>query len=214
LILIGIVFGATKECGSCHETKYYQAHKNQIPTAFYYPDTISIETDRCKIISNQELRKQYPWIKKSDQVEHIADTTNGTEYLVNCNKNIRGNLIISIGEWNMAVGNMCWKDVENEKRLVYGDDIVNFSIDSVRDCCENNVNTSITAILIFSILVLFIFFTLFGYTFRPFQSKSTNISIEEQQFDTDSTEENELDNSTSVIDIVEEVKIQQYLKIH
>ena len=49
---------------------------------------------------------------------------------------IRGNLIISIGVWNTQVGNMCWDDVEVEKRKVYGNQIMDFALSSVKACCQ------------------------------------------------------------------------------
>jgi hypothetical protein len=99
---------ATKQCTRLR-SQYYLDHLSQIPTAFYYPTTSPILSgyDMCTKITNSQLRRQYPWIKSTDEVEHIVDTNNGPEYLNECDKSIRGNLIISIGTWNRQVGQMC-----------------------------------------------------------------------------------------------------------
>ena len=158
---------ATKQC-TRSRSEYYLDNKNRIPDAFYYPSTSAIllgENDRCTKITNSQLRKQYPWIKSTDEVEHIVDTNNGPEYLEECDKNIRGNLIISIGIWNRQVGNMCWKDVEAEKRTVYGNQIVDYAISSVHICCKKpdppaDISLSNFIAIIFSLAIALLVITL------------------------------------------------------
>jgi hypothetical protein len=131
------VLAARPECTTSN-TVYYKSHCCPIKVNnFFYPSTSPINAgDRCATITNQELRNQYPWIKSTDQIEHIVDTSNGPDHLKLCNKNIRGNLIVAIGIWNNQVGQLCWKDVEGEKRSVYGNTIFDYTLESVRICCE------------------------------------------------------------------------------
>lgn len=131
-------------------SKYYLDNNRSIPSTFYYPSTSPtlFVQDRCLPITNSQLRKQYSWVTKSDDVDHMVDNKNGPTYLSMCSKDIRGNKIVAIAAWNRAVGNMCWKDVEKEKRLVYGDTAVDYALDSVRICCEQQETISSTVVLV------------------------------------------------------------------
>jgi hypothetical protein len=48
IFLISVIFGAIFDYKTYHETPYYQAHKNQMPMAFYYPNTSSVGTENAK----------------------------------------------------------------------------------------------------------------------------------------------------------------------
>lgn len=159
ILLFNIVLSAKKQCGTIPHTTYYTTHCCPITKQnFFYPNTLPIRTDdRCTPYTNPQLRDEYDWIKSSDQVEHIIDTNNGPIELTNCNKNIRGNLVIAIGTWNNQVGQLCWDDVDAEKRLVYGNETVDFAYESVKLCCEINNNYHIMINVICSvILVIFL----------------------------------------------------------
>lgn len=136
LSLLALYFCARLECGPQPHTKQYLLNKDN-PEKLYYESTKSVH-HHCEKMSNSELRKLYPWITRNDQVEHILDTNNGPKELESCSKQIRGNLIIANGTWNNQVGQLCWKDVEQEKRLVYGNDIFDTAYNSVKICCESN----------------------------------------------------------------------------
>ena len=175
LSLLISVLAALPQCTTKTSTNYYNSHCCPIKQSdFFYMNTIpnspsrilassampNLAGDRCKPYTNTQLRKEYSsWIKPTDQVEHIVDSNNGPESLAQCSKNIRGNLAIAIGTWNNQVGQMCWKDVEAEKRKVYGNEVVDYALESVRICCEleeaNNpwIYVAITVLIVFLIVV-------------------------------------------------------------
>ena len=127
---------ARKECTSRQQTEYYSAHRKSIPRAFYHPKTASSREERCNPTTNQYLRKLLN-VSAEDEVEHIIDSTNGPPELIDCDKNIRGNLIIARGTWNRQVGQLCWERAEAKKRKVYDDEIVDFAYASVKQCCQS-----------------------------------------------------------------------------
>ncbi|CAK7994859.1 Hypothetical protein POVR1_LOCUS377 [uncultured virus] len=133
---------ARKECTSRQQTEYYSAHRKSIPGAFYHPKTASSQEERCNPTTNRYLRKLLN-VSAEDEVEHIIDSTNGPSELIDCDKNIRGNLIIARGTWNNQVGKLCWTHAEAEKRKVYGDVIVDFAYASVNECCQSQYRTTI-----------------------------------------------------------------------
>jgi hypothetical protein len=156
--LINIAYAAVKECKAIN-TNYYLQNRGNIPGAFFYPQTAFSSGDKCQVISNSELRSQYPWLKTTDQVEHIIDSNNGPDELANCNKNIRGNLIIAIGTWNNAVGNLCWKYVAAEKQAVYGP-IFNTAMTSVKECCGiNDDGNTVSSVFICLLIIMFVVIT-------------------------------------------------------
>ena len=199
LCMIISVYAARRECTKNSQTRYYLNNKNNIPFYFYYPETASNSIDKCKKISNSELRSHYPWIKSSDEVEHIVDQNNGPSNLIDCNKNIRGNLIISIGIWNNAVGQLCWKDVEAEKRLVYGNKIVDNALEAVSSCCTSSNDTFLITQLSVGLFICFLLILLFiGYYNYCSQLKKTidndadaiNDSADDELVENDMIDEN------------------------
>jgi len=161
-LLFYISHGARPTCAQRTQTDYYLRNKGA-PAALFYFNTRQVE-DKCQVISNSEFRKQYSQLTPKEHVEHIIDINNGPSELLNCNKQIRGNMIIANGDWNRQVGQLCWKDVSVEKRLVYGDEIFNSAYDAVRSCCINTpkmgdivgVVVAIVAGLTLSIVVVII----------------------------------------------------------
>lgn len=117
-------------------------HKDDIPGSFYYPSTASSDDDNCEPTANSELRKFYD-VGPLDEIDHIIDSSNGPQEIIDCNKNIRGNLIVVRGKWNTGVGQLCWADVEAEKKEVYGDVIFNRAYNAVKSCCASQNNMSI-----------------------------------------------------------------------
>jgi hypothetical protein len=88
-------------------------------------------------------------------VEHIIEK----DICGNCNKNIAGNFIMAYGRWNTQMGNLGQKYnhsiVLNEKRIVYGDEIVNQAIESIKYCNTNyNIPLYITILIILVILFI------------------------------------------------------------
>ena len=154
---IDVCKGARLSCGTKQHTDKYLRNKDN-PIVLFYPKTSSAyeQTDICAPITNSALRTQYPWITSNEDVEHIIDINNGPPELTRCNKRIRGNMIIANGLWNKQVGQLCWKDVSTEKRLVYGDEIYNFAYESVRSCCESIPNIGDVIGVIIAIVIALI----------------------------------------------------------
>jgi hypothetical protein len=67
-------------------------------------------------------------------VEHIIDMQNSLEDVKGMDKNILPNLIMAYAKWNRQIGQLNWMHVENEKREVYGDRIVNLAIHNIKVC--------------------------------------------------------------------------------
>lgn len=142
ILLITLVLAAKPKCTSKHQTTYYLEHSREIPQSFYYPKTVSTEEEHCTPTKNQELRNFYN-VGRSDHVEHIIDSANGPVDLIDCDKNIGGNLVIVDAIWNQQVGQLCWADAEAEKRKVYGDVIVSNAYQAVKECCKSKTNITI-----------------------------------------------------------------------
>lgn len=153
--VISVTLCARVECTNKH-TSYYMSRCCPVSNydAFFYRETrATSDLDRCEVYTNQRLRGMFSWITPTDHVEHIIDSNNGPSKLINCNKNIRGNLIIAKGQWNTQLGNMCWADVEQEKREVYGNDIFQYAYDSVELCCQLQEEKSNIPMIILGVVV-------------------------------------------------------------
>jgi hypothetical protein len=134
IILLHTCQCARSTCSPKSHTEAYLKNKNTL-TSLFYPIARQV-TNLCEPITNTAFRKEYPWLTSADEVEHIIDINNSPGELENCNKRIRGNMIIANGQWNRQVGQLCWKDVSVEKKLVYGDEIYNSAYNSVLSCCQ------------------------------------------------------------------------------
>lgn len=80
------------------------------------------------------------------QVEHIIDQSNMVNYLFpnttkKINTNILGNLILANNKWNAYVGKINCKCALKEKRLVYGNYIINQAINNIIKC--NNLGVKL-----------------------------------------------------------------------
>lgn len=136
LLFVSFSLAAVKDCSIDH-TRFYNENLPVNPVKFFYSYTSPTQRSldiRCQKITNPAFRKMYP-VSSSIQVEHIVDTNNGPNYLSSCPKDILGNLVMATGQWNQQIGQLCWKYVEREKRLVYGDEIVDYALSAVADCC-------------------------------------------------------------------------------
>lgn len=65
-------------------------------------------------------------------VEHIIPKTSNVPGLLGCNMNIHGNVIMTYGRWNSALGSRFFA----EKRLVYGDTIFKNAYVAIYKCCK------------------------------------------------------------------------------
>ena len=164
LALYCTVHAATKTCAKT-ATNYYSQRCCPVRDKSVFFDAVTSplkvpQQDRCKPITNQAFRKLFPWITSAQQVEHIVDKANGPEHLEECNKDIMGNLIIAAGEWNQQVGQMCWKDVEREKRSVYGSDIMSYALTSAEECCGKAPSKAKYGVAVLAVVIPVIVFTL------------------------------------------------------
>lgn len=151
-LIFTIVHAARKDC-TTHTTSYYQTNYRNIPSKFFLPSTAANSNEKCEVISNTEMRRRYN-AGSNVEVEHIIDISNGPEELRDCNKNIRGNLILAVGEWNRAIGQLCWNDVAAEKRLVYGSQIFSSAYNSVKECCGHSDNSTTIMYVILAIILM------------------------------------------------------------
>lgn len=80
--------------------------------------------------------------KNCYHVEHIIDQNgNDPQIPASCGKcrNVPGNMVMANGQWNSAVGGLAgssYSAANSEKRLVYGDTIVNRAYASISACCN------------------------------------------------------------------------------
>lgn len=166
LLLIGIVLSAREKCGNYSHTRYYNEHLPIKREDFFIIGTFD-NRDPCTPISNQAFRKLYPQYDDLD-VEHIIDNQFSVDN--NCNKNYMGNLVMANREWNQQVGQMCWKDVQNEKNEVYGE-IFALALYNVKKCCKIG-NVSFSSIMIIATCMLV---ALVGIVFFIYQLKNGEI---------------------------------------
>jgi hypothetical protein len=76
-------------------------------------------------------------------VEHIIDRR-GPEFADDPKiKDIAGNLVMTWGRWNSALGNLAWRNYtasSKEKAMVYGQEIMNLVRETIKKCQINKQN--------------------------------------------------------------------------
>jgi len=163
-VLLHLSSAATTSCSDEPHTSYYKLHSHEIPQSFYVPSTSADYEDPCQPITNAQMRRQYSWITNEYDIEHIIDTTNGPVELDKCNKDIRGNKVVAIATWNRAIGKKCWKHVEAEKKLVYGN-VFDNAYQSVSRCCVTST-VYIWSFLCFTFVLVFGILGFYMYSYR------------------------------------------------
>lgn len=161
LLLIGSVFSANQKCTTDNHTKIFNeyAKNNKLGDLFQKNTYGGFLSEKCQNLGNN-YRLNYiklldkhnitcldKWCingtfdcsgtRECNEVEHIVDRSN-TPYNI-CNPNILGNVIMAYGKWNAQVGQLCWKDIINEKKQVYGKNIFCDAIRNVIECSGCNV---------------------------------------------------------------------------
>lgn len=133
---------------------------------------------------------------KCYEVEHIIDLNDDCTLpdTKDMERNIFGNMIMAYGLWNRQVGQLRWKNVENEKRTVYGDGIVNKAIYYIMQCDkynnpekynDDNNNSNVFSFVALGILVMLLLFTVIGLYEYNKRKRNNDTSADNSQYTTD-----------------------------
>ena len=163
--MINILFLLVWLCHGISNTQFYKVTgENNDNRQYFDPSTFGMDiySDPLKLMrSNNEFRKYVnynvkctgKWCKstvlgkkflcdkyKTDcyHVEHIIDIK-GSEF-ASCSecKNIVGNMVMSYGKWNSALGGLAryhYEDAQYEKSLIYGNNRINKAKQLIEQCC-------------------------------------------------------------------------------
>ena len=155
-LFIGPILCAQQRCGKPN-TEIYEQYKNRLED-LYQANTFGGKFDDKCMDLGSNYRQRYigildsnnigctgPWCidgkfacnRYNDtcyHVEHMVDLSNTPFTGCNINANILGNVIMAYGVWNKQVGQLCWDDVFEEKRKVYGTKVMCDAIANIVDC--------------------------------------------------------------------------------
>ena len=140
ITLFAIVFAARKDCGPQHSLFYNKNH-GKLDVTFFVPETYD-DTNSCELIENTGFKKLYPTHLRGNDMEYIIDKENSEPELENCNKNIKGNMILANRVWKKDIGNLCWIYVKKEKFNIYGN-IFSKAMLHVKQCCGSNSSRAV-----------------------------------------------------------------------
>lgn len=162
VLLFSSCYSAAIVCTRNKNTNYFTKHKGD--TSFFLPLTFMVYLDPCERILNDQLREEYSWLPDGYDIEYIIDNINGPPELKYCDKDIRGNKIISRKIWNLQHRKLCWSHVEKEKSIVYGE-IFDDAYHHIGECCRQKrdfrlllICLSVAAVVCLLIaLVIFVF---------------------------------------------------------
>lgn len=130
--------GNPKSCSKNHTYMFYMAENIQDTLFMYdlYDDNASCAFYTC-------VRARKNWLTIVDELinidcEHIIDVHFVDGVDEKCSRDLIANLIPTDSKWNRAMGRKCWNVVEQEKRKIYGDEIVDNAMNVVKKCCLTN----------------------------------------------------------------------------
>lgn len=208
--LFSLSFAASKECSSATKnTQFYRQNSGDksaskstpvaVPEPTFFPSSDTVyggdkfflqETsplvrslhpseDKCEV---SDIKKDFS-LPPGYEVQYIVDKASGPEHLSSCSKEIMGNVIVVSRKWNRQISQLCWKYSEKEKRLVYGDQVVDFALASVEECCNLikpiSKGAYITLVVITSTLSLIILshLLLTKLQYKPYLDKIEEVNI-------------------------------------
>lgn len=136
LSLLVAVFAAQKPCTTKHSTFYNNNHTDN--KSFFVPETL-VGTGKlhpCQVISYTQFNNDIKNYQRSGwTVDHIIDLQNSDPELADCQKHIRGNMILVNSQWAQDMKKLCWDNAKIEKKEIYGA-IFNKAIENIRMCCK------------------------------------------------------------------------------
>lgn len=146
---------AKTECKSSHTAAY-----NELVTSSYADLAITdaYNADQsCVYVPNDAIRSHWKsagYELAGFDCDHILDMHNVPGIPDGCGRDIVANKIPAATSWNRGVGNLCWAAAEAEKRVVYGDEIVDNALVAVRICCGVGGSDTTTQIVVVIVVVL------------------------------------------------------------
>lgn len=157
-------------------------------------------TNYRKFLNNNNITCTGSWCQNSTftckntnncyHVEHIIDNNDGCSLqdTKGMEKNILPNLIMAYSKWNQQIGQLKWKQVEIEKRDIYGDYIFNQAVYYIKECDKylyphkyishgNNITLLLTIIVIIGCIFIV---SVSIIIYRLYVSNKNNIANIEQ----------------------------------
>lgn len=160
LTIISISICANPNGKNIHTSTYNDWINGRFNHNFFIEETfgnniVTHKEDLCKTLSrneyinllkNNDIYCTGDWCDKNGlftctsypcyQREHIIDQKHSLFDYNPDSKDILGNYIMAYSKWNQQIGQLKWENVEKEKRIIYGDDIVNKAIENIAYCQE------------------------------------------------------------------------------